>query len=143
MATRLRRALNWSMDMAKTWVLDTETKGTGAHMVPLEKVLRKGSQEPDLNLVELKRAVSPKPAPEPQAPPPRRFKVVDIMTRETLAEHADARTTVELLGQVRSIVDVNIYVWNPKRQSWRMLTLDERRTLWDFRALRARSADAA
>jgi hypothetical protein len=131
------------IDMAKTWVLDTETKGTGAHMVPLEKVLRKGGREPELNLVELKRAVSPKLAPEPEAPPARRFKVVDIMTRETLAEHADARTTVELLGQVRSIVDVNIYVWNPKRQSWRMLTLDERRTLWDFRALRARGADAA
>jgi hypothetical protein len=131
------------IDMAKTWVLDTETKGTGAHMVPLEKVLRKGGREPELNLVELKRAVSPKHAPEPEAPPARRFKVVDIMTRETLAEHADARTTVELLGQVRSIVDVNIYVWNPKRQSWRMLTLDERRTLWDFRALRAHGADAA
>jgi hypothetical protein len=24
--------------MGKTWVLDTETKGTGANMVPLEKV---------------------------------------------------------------------------------------------------------
>ena len=27
--------------MGKTWVLDTETKGTGANMVPLEKVLKK------------------------------------------------------------------------------------------------------
>ena len=26
--------------MAKTWVLDTETKGTGAHVVPLDKVVR-------------------------------------------------------------------------------------------------------
>src|SRR3954447_1333865 len=26
--------------MAKTWVLDTETKGTGANVVPLEKVAR-------------------------------------------------------------------------------------------------------
>jgi hypothetical protein len=26
--------------MAKVWVLDTETKGTGAHVVPLEKVVR-------------------------------------------------------------------------------------------------------
>src|SRR5215212_9029766 len=26
--------------MAKVWVLDTETKGTGANMVPLEKVVR-------------------------------------------------------------------------------------------------------
>jgi hypothetical protein len=129
--------------MAKTWVLDTETKGTGAHMVPLEKVLRKSGPEPELNLVELKRALSPKRAPEPQAPPARRFKVVDIMTRETLAEHADARATVELLGKVRSIVDVNIYVWNPTRQSWRMLTLDERRAIWDFRAPAVRGADAA
>jgi hypothetical protein len=129
--------------MAKTWILDTETKGTGAHMVPLEKVLRKGGKEPELNLVELKREVSPKPAPEPQAPSRRRFKVVDIMTRETLAEDADARATVDLLGQVRSIVDVHIYVWNAERQSWRMLTLDERRALWDFRVARARAADAA
>jgi hypothetical protein len=27
--------------MGKVWVLDTETKGTGAQMVPLEKVLEK------------------------------------------------------------------------------------------------------
>ncbi len=27
--------------MAKTWVLDTETKGTGANVVPLEKVQRR------------------------------------------------------------------------------------------------------
>jgi hypothetical protein len=131
------------MDMAKAWVLDTETKGTGAQMVPLEKVLRKGSREPELNLVELKREVSREPAPEPQAPQPRRFKVVDIMTRETLAEDADARATIDLLGQVRSIVDVHIYVWNAERRSWRMLTLDERRALWEFRVPRARAADAA
>jgi hypothetical protein len=27
--------------MAKVWVLDTETKGTGANVVPLEKVLKR------------------------------------------------------------------------------------------------------
>jgi hypothetical protein len=129
--------------MAKTWVLDTETKGTGAHVVPIEKVTRKGGREPELNLVELRRAAPPKPAPEPQTPAPRRFKVVDLMTRETLAEHTDAGATVELLGQVRSIVDVNIYVWNPEREGWRLLTLDERRALWDFRAPPARATDAA
>jgi hypothetical protein len=31
--------------MAKTWVLDTETKGTGANMVPLEKVLKEPGSE--------------------------------------------------------------------------------------------------
>jgi hypothetical protein len=30
--------------MAKTWVLDTETKGTGAHVVPLDKVVRSPAQ---------------------------------------------------------------------------------------------------
>jgi hypothetical protein len=30
--------------MAKVWVLDTETKGTGANMVPLEKVVRPPSE---------------------------------------------------------------------------------------------------
>jgi hypothetical protein len=32
--------------MAKVWVLDTETKGTGAQMVPLDKVLEKGAPAP-------------------------------------------------------------------------------------------------
>jgi hypothetical protein len=31
----------------KTWVLDTETKGTGANMVPLEKVLKKSETAPE------------------------------------------------------------------------------------------------
>jgi hypothetical protein len=33
-------------DMGKTWVLDTETKGTGANMVPLEKVQEKADTQP-------------------------------------------------------------------------------------------------
>jgi hypothetical protein len=32
--------------MAKTWVLDTETKGTGAEMVPIEKTLKKSADKP-------------------------------------------------------------------------------------------------
>jgi hypothetical protein len=34
--------------MGKTWVLDTETKGTGANMVPLDKVQKKAEAEPRL-----------------------------------------------------------------------------------------------
>jgi hypothetical protein len=47
--------------MAKTWVLDTETKGTGARMVPLEEVLEK--PEP--------KAPSTPPARKPATPPPK------------------------------------------------------------------------
>ena len=32
--------------MGKTWVLDTETKGTGANMVPLEKMQQKADPQP-------------------------------------------------------------------------------------------------
>ena len=66
--------------MGRVWVLDTETKGTGAEMVPLDKALK-------------------------------------------------------VLNGVRSIVDVNVFVWQPKAQRWRLLTLDERRALWDRREL--------
>ncbi|HUO72278.1 MAG TPA: hypothetical protein VMU39_16030 [Solirubrobacteraceae bacterium] len=33
--------------MGKVWVLDTETKGTGANMVPLERVVQKRSSPPE------------------------------------------------------------------------------------------------
>src|SRR5262249_48753807 len=50
----LCRARAWlsSNQMAKTWVLDTDTKGTGARMVPLDDVLKKPEQD----------APKPKPA---------------------------------------------------------------------------------
>ncbi len=115
--------------MGKLWVLDTETKGTGAEMVPLEKVL----QDP-------RSARAPVLAPERQKrvkpPPPRapwRFKVVDVMTRQTVAEGVDARTTVEVLRSFRSVVDVSVYAWDQAATNWRPLTLAERRTVWSFR----------
>jgi hypothetical protein len=123
--------------MGKVWVLDTETKGTGANMVPLDRVLQKGSNSvpgfvlPDLKPPELTPA-------EPTAP--RRFKLVDVLTREVLAEGADARTTVNLLEQVRSLVDVTIWVWQPETERWRMLSLEESRLLWDYRG-RLRNRD--
>lgn len=122
--------------MAKTWVLDTETKGTGANMVPLEKTLRQGGREADLALVDLKRPPREEQAPEPR--PGLEFKVLDVMTNQVVAERASARATVEALGRFRSVVDVLIYVWDADGSRWRMLTLDEQRALW-----RHRHAEAA
>jgi hypothetical protein len=117
--------------VGKVWVLDTETKGTGANMVPLDRVLRKPGSDtaPGFTFPRLK----PMAPDEPGQPEPRRFKVVDIQTREVLAENVDARTTIGLLEPVRSIVDVNVWVWQPERERWRMLSLDEVRTLWAYR----------
>jgi hypothetical protein len=124
--------------LGTVWVLDTETKGTGANMVPLERVLKKPA--PDAEAVRVLRRPEPR-APKPLEPRgPRQFKVVDVMTREVLAEGADTRATVKLLEDVRSIVDVTIWVWQPESERWRMLTLEESRSLWDYRG---RMDDAA
>jgi hypothetical protein len=124
--------------MAKTWVLDTSTKGTGASMVPLENVLRTPSE--DAERIFVPPPARPKAAPAPEARPPRLFKVVDIVTRQVLTEGADARKTIEVLNGVRSIVDVNIYVWQPRTETWRLLRFEERRLLWDSRTVAERSA---
>jgi hypothetical protein len=119
------------LQLSKVWVLDTETKGTGANMVPLDRVLKKPASDPEkLRVLRRPEPPAPKP-PEPRSP--RQFKVVDVMTREVLAEGADTRTTVKLLEDVRSIVDVTIWVWQPETERWRMLTFDEARSLWDYR----------
>jgi hypothetical protein len=117
--------------MATRWVLDSQTKGTGATMVPLESVLTKpgtSTSVPGFNLPDRK--------PPAAAEPPARthqFRIVDVMTRRVLAEGVNAREAVRVLGGVRSIVDVNISVWDPDGERWRMLSFAERRTLWAHR----------
>jgi hypothetical protein len=113
----------------RTWVLDTETKGTGAQMVPLESVLRKPAAKPFV--VPPKPTPKPKPAPAPRAP--RRFRVVDVTTREVLADDVSGRETLEVLGGVRSNVDVNVFTWAEKAGRWRLLSLAEQRALWERR----------
>jgi hypothetical protein len=117
--------------LGTVWVLDTETKGTGANMVPLERVLKRPGSEPEP--VRVLRQPKP-PAAKPREPrSPRKFRVVDVMTREILADGADTRGTVKLLEDVRSIVDVTIWVWQPADERWRMLSFEEARSLWDYR----------
>ena len=118
--------------MAKTWILDTETKGTGAHRVPLEKVLKKPSPEQGLAVVELERP--PRPVEQTvEQPTALMFKIVDIRSSQVLAEGVGARAAVELLEDVGSVVDVRIYVWSREAKRWRLLTLGEQKALWEFR----------
>ena len=116
--------------MAKKWVLDTETKGTGAQMLPLEKVHREPAGKPARRPVPRR---DPRPAPAPEPARPRRFKVVDVMSREVLVEDAGTRATVDLLEDIRSIVDVAIYVWSDRAEKWEPLSFAESKMLWDFR----------
>ena len=121
--------------MAKVWVLDTATKGTGAEMVPLEKVLRKPASEP------VRRRARPVPKrarkeKEPEPTPPRRFRVIDALSRQVLADDANAPETIEVLRGIDRPVDVSVYVWEPKPETWRLLTLREKSLLWEFRQRR-------
>jgi hypothetical protein len=115
--------------MARTWVLDTETKGTGAEMVPLEKVLR----APDAAPRSLPARPRPRPAPAPQPRAAPRFRVIDVLTGEVAVERASTRETVALLERRRSVVDVTLDVWDPEESTWRRLTHAERKVLWGLR----------
>ena len=83
----------------KTWVLDTETKGTGANMVPLEKVLKKPEPAP--------AARRPAPAAEPRRteraarrrPAPR---PVERTSTPRPAGHVRKRSTGEI-GKVQAV----------------------------------------
>jgi hypothetical protein len=128
--------------VARVWVLDSGTKGTGAEMVPLEKVLKKPGSKEERFLAPRKR--TPQSAEPPESSEPPRFKVVDVMTRAVLGEGTDARETVALLENVRSVVDVRVYVWEPEAEQWGLLSYRDQKLLWGFRGhLRMNESDEA
>jgi hypothetical protein len=100
-------------------------------MVPLERAAQRSTTtEP----VFVPRKPRPRP---PQAPPPRephKFRIVDVMTRQRLLDDASAAEAIDVLGDVRSIVDVEVFVWQQERDRWRMLTLPEQRAMFDLAA---------
>ena len=129
--------------MAKTWVLETSTKGTGANIVPLDEERDASERAPESREREtlwVHAPTRPRPAPEPEPKRPHRFRVVEVTTHRVLADDADARTTVAALRDVHSVVDVAISVWSEKAGRYRLLTHGEQKTLWDLRDAQARPA---
>jgi len=118
------------MSKRKVWVLDTGTKGTGAEMVPLEKVLKEPGAGPRPAVASRHRR---RRIPEPEPTRARRFKLVDVMTREVLAEDVDARGALEALAGFPTVVDVRVYVWQPKSERWRLMTVAEQKVMWELR----------
>jgi hypothetical protein len=115
----------------KIWVLDTETKGTGANVVPLESTLRTPAAPAAPFYVPPKRAPRPPQPPEPRRP--RAFKLVDVTSGEVLAEDVDTRAAIGVLEGLGSVVDVRIYIWDDTTERWILLTLGEHKSLWDYR----------
>jgi hypothetical protein len=76
----------------------------------------------------------PPAPPRPAEPPaPLSFRIVDVRSSLLLADGVDARAAVEVLEGVGSVVDIRIYVWARLTRRWRLLTLEEQKTLWGFR----------
>jgi hypothetical protein len=121
--------------MGKIWVLDTETKGTGAEMVPLERALERRRPRPKerVKVVRPRQAVPDAATDLDETAPrePSRFKVVSALSGQVLLEDAEARETVAALAGLRSLVDVRIDVREPG--GWRPLTIREQKLLWEFR----------
>jgi hypothetical protein len=115
--------------MAKKWILQTETKGTGARRVRRESATgRAAAPEP----LHVPRKPQPR-APEPPTPrTPHRFRIVDVMTRQTLVDDGSAAEAVAALKGVRSTVDVTVSVWDRDRSRWRPVTMGEQQALFEF-----------
>ncbi len=84
--------------MAKTWVLDTETKGTGANVVPLEKVLRRPEEAPE----------RPEPRPKPSGDPaprrrPRPAKAEPVRSATALPPGHVRKNATGELGKVLAV----------------------------------------
>ncbi|HTW42250.1 MAG TPA: hypothetical protein VMD79_08040, partial [Solirubrobacteraceae bacterium] len=62
-----------------------------------------------------------------------RFKIVDVLSSQVLAEGVDTRAAIRVLEGIGSVLDARIYRWVPKKRRWRLLTLAESKTLWTFR----------
>jgi hypothetical protein len=77
-----------------------------------------------------RKSAAPAEAEAHELRAPHQFRIVDVMTRQTLVDGASTRDAVDALSRVRSIVDVNVYVRREDR--WRLLTLREQRALWEL-----------
>ncbi len=119
--------------MAKTWVLDTETKGTGAHIAPLERSARGAPSKLELVQLHPPTAHAPESTPATTRPHPKRFKVLDVLSGRTLAEDVPAREAVLALQPLRKAIDALVYVREEDGVRWRLLTLGETSALWALR----------
>ena len=123
--------------MAKTWVLDTETKGTGAHIAPLKR--NDGAKSRELNLVRFHppaaaRGSGSAAAERSVSARALRFKVVDILAARVLVEDVTLSAALRALGSLRKAIDARVYVRRAKDGRWQLLSLSDTRRLWSLSA---------
>ena len=88
--------------MGKTWVLDTETKGTGANMVPLEKVQKKPASEEKAAARPRKAPTEARPATAERRPPRPKRAPTEKTSTALPAGHVRKQATGEI-GRVEAV----------------------------------------
>jgi hypothetical protein len=86
--------------MGKVWVLDTETKGTGANMVPLEKTLEQ--TKPAQPATRPRRSAERPGTPAERRRPPRSKRRVETSSTPLPAGHVRKKGTGEI-GKVLAV----------------------------------------
>lgn len=88
--------------MGKIWVLDTETKGTGANMVPIEKVLEQPSESPSEPVRPSRKRLEAASPNEARRPRPRPHRGPEISSTPLPPGHVRKKATGEI-GKVLAV----------------------------------------
>ncbi len=99
--------------------------------MPLDRFEHPEEPKPEKMWVPPKRTPREPEPPKPRAP--RRFRALDVVTREVLLDDGSVAEMLALLREVEHVNDVNLYVWEPERESWRLLSMAEQRLVWERR----------
>ena len=99
--------------------------------MPLDRFEHPEEPKPAKVWVPPKRTPREPEPPKPRAP--RRFRALDVVTREVLLDDGSVAEMLEMLRAVEHVNDVNLYVWEPERESWRLLSMAEQRVVWERR----------
>ena len=97
--------------------------------MPLDRFEHPEGPKPGKVWVPPKRTPREPEPPKPRAP--RRFHVLDVVTREVLLEDGGVAETLALLGGLERMNDVNVSIWEPDQARWRLLTIAEQRVVWE------------
>ena len=99
--------------------------------MPLDRFEHPEEPKPAKVWVPPKRTPREPEPPKPRAP--RRFRALDVVTREVLLDDGSVAEMLEMLREVEHVNDVNLYVLEPERERWRLLSMAEQRVVWERR----------
>ncbi len=111
--------------MGKTWILDSETKGTGAVMVPLNKAKKLHKDKP----LQVVQGISGRPAPKSRPRLPTLFMAKTIYGHR-LKVKVQGAELVRFLATVNRPQDIQIFAYDRKRGDWFLVPSHDSKLIW-------------